>query len=68
MGSVVEASSMQSAGQSVAQVGSTLATKSLNIQPTITIHPGYQFSVMVTKDTIMPPYHTPMQVIPETLE
>ena len=68
MGSTVGASTMQSIGQSASQVGSTVATKSLNVQPTITIHPGYQFSVMVTKDTIMAPYHTPMQVIPEISE
>jgi type IV secretion system protein VirB10 len=67
-GSTAIASSMQSAGQAAAQVGSAISTKSLNIQPTITIHPGYQFSVMVTKDTIMPPYHTPMQIIPEISE
>jgi type IV secretion system protein VirB10 len=65
MGSTASASALQSVGQSASQVGSALTTKSLNVQPTITIHPGYQFSVMVTKDTILPPYHTPMQVIPE---
>jgi type IV secretion system protein VirB10 len=65
MGSTASASALQSAGQSASQVGSALTTKSLNVQPTITIHPGYQFSVMVTKDTILPPYHTPMQLIPE---
>jgi type IV secretory pathway VirB10-like protein len=68
MGSTVAASSLQSVGQSASQVGSSIANKSLNIQPTITIHPGYQFSIMVTKDTILPPYHTPMQIIPEISE
>jgi len=60
MSSTVVASSLQSASQSVSQVGSSLVNKSLNIQPTITIHPGYQFSVMVTKDTILPPYQVPL--------
>ncbi len=68
MGSTVAASSLQSVGQSASQVGNSIANKSLNIQPTITIHPGYQFSIMVTKDTILPPYHTPMQIIPEISE
>lgn len=56
MGSTATASAMEAMGQAASQVGSSVANKSLNIQPTITIHPGYQFSVMVTKDIILPPY------------
>ncbi|NCX94174.1 MAG: TrbI/VirB10 family protein [Gammaproteobacteria bacterium] len=66
VGNTAMASSMQALGQSASQVGGQIASKSLNIQPTITIHPGYEFSVMVTRDTILPPYQTPMETIPES--
>lgn len=56
----------QSIGQTASQVGSQLTQRSLNIQPTILIHAGYQFSVMVTKDIILPPYHSQFEHIPET--
>ncbi len=56
VGSTVGASALQSAGAAASQVGSQLASQSLNIQPEIIIHPGYQFSVMVTKDIVLPPY------------
>ena len=55
-GQVVGASALQSAGQSAANVGNQVAQNALNIQPTIVINSGYQFSVMVTKDIILPPY------------
>lgn len=56
---VVGVSALQSAGNSASQVGDQLATQSLNIQPEITIHSGFQFSIMVTKDIILPPYGEP---------
>ncbi len=56
VGSTVGASALQSAGAAASQVGTQLASQSLNIQPEIIIHPGYQFSVMVTKDIVLPPY------------
>lgn len=65
LGSTAGASVWQSVGQTASQVGGKLAERSLNIQPTITIHSGYQFSVMVTKDMVLPPYHTPYENIPE---
>ncbi len=55
-GNVLAASSLQSIGQGASQVGTQLTTQSLNIQPEIIINAGYQFSVMVTKDIILPPY------------
>ena len=55
-GNVLAASSLQSMGQGASQVGNQLATQSLNIQPEIIINAGYQFSVMVTKDIVLPPY------------
>ena len=55
-GNVLAASSLQSIGQGASQVGNQLTTQSLNIQPEIIINAGYQFSVMVTKDIVLPPY------------
>lgn len=56
IGTTVGASALQSAGAAASQVGSQLASQSLNIQPEIIIHPGYEFTVMVTKDVVLPPY------------
>lgn len=64
MGASAATSSLQSVGQATSQLGSKIAGRTMNIQPTIIIHPGYQFSVMVTKDTILPPYHSNLQNIP----
>ncbi len=43
-------------GVQMAQLGSALIRRNLNIQPTLTIRPGFQFSVMVNKDIILPPW------------
>ncbi len=44
-------------GQQLAQVTTMTVSKNLNIQPTLTIRPGYQFNVNVTADMIFPkPY------------
>lgn len=56
LGSTAGASSLQAAGQSASNIGNQIAQNSLNIQPTVIINSGYQFSVMVTKDIILPPY------------
>ena len=40
-------------GQQLAQVASEMIRKNLNIQPTITIRPGYKFNVLVMKDMIL---------------
>lgn len=58
-------SALQALGQSVSTIGNTIAQRSLNIQPTITINSGYQFSIMIAKDVILPPYQTQFQQIPE---
>lgn len=55
-GDVMKTAALASAGAAASQVGSQLAQQSLNIQPEITIHSGFQFSIMVTKDIILPPY------------
>lgn len=46
-------------GQQVGEAGLALAQKNLNIQPTLTIRPGYRFNVMVTKDMIVQPWANP---------
>jgi type IV secretion system protein TrbI len=47
---------LQSAGEGVSKVGNKVTERAMNIQPTITIHDGYRFSVLVTKDIVLPPY------------
>lgn len=43
-------------GRQMGQLGMELARKNMNVQPTITIRPGYRFAVMVNKDFILKPY------------
>ncbi len=56
LGETAGASALQAAGQSASNVGNQLASNALNIQPTVVINSGYQFSVTVTKDIVLPPY------------
>ena len=46
----------QELAQELAKIGTAVAERNLNIQPTIIIRPGYQFAVMVNRDIILPPY------------
>jgi type IV secretion system protein VirB10 len=46
------------AGQ-INQAGQQLTQKNLQIQPTITIRPGFSVNVLVSKDIVLPPYRTP---------
>lgn len=39
-----------------AQLGQKLIERNLNIQPTLMVDPGYQFSVFVNKDLVLEPY------------
>lgn len=65
--SLAKASALQSLGETSSQVGSQIIQRSLNLQPTIIIRAGYQFSVLVTKDIVLPPYQMPFgENIPET--
>lgn len=41
-------------GQQLGQVGSAVAQRNLQIQPTLKQKPGYRFNVIVTKDIIFP--------------
>ncbi|MCZ2159168.1 TrbI/VirB10 family protein [Bartonella sp. 220] len=52
-------------GRQWGEVGIEMTRKNLNIQPTITIRPGYNFNVMVTKDIILSPWQGhPMAALP----
>ncbi len=46
----------QGASQSFSQIGQQVVGRSLNVQPTITIRPGFPVNVLVTHDLILEPY------------
>ena len=46
----------QGGSQSFNQVGERVVGRSLNIQPTITIRPGFPVRVLVTHDLVLEPY------------
>ncbi len=46
----------QSTQQNVSQAGQRLTEKNLNIQPTITVRPGWPIRVVVQKDLVLRPY------------
>ncbi|MGH6990664.1 MAG: TrbI/VirB10 family protein [Stellaceae bacterium] len=48
----------QGGSQGFKQVGEQLVGRSLNIQPTITIRPGFPVRVMVTRDLVLEPYRS----------
>jgi type IV secretion system protein TrbI len=56
-GSLAEAI-QQGMSQSINQTGQQVVSRSLSIQPTITIRPGFPVRVMVTKDLVLEPYQT----------
>jgi type IV secretory pathway VirB10-like protein len=41
-------------GQQLGELGQELARRNSRIQPTLEIRPGYRFTVMVTKDILLP--------------
>lgn len=43
-------------GQQLGEVGMEIARRGMNIPPTITIRPGYEFNVIVRKDMVLPAY------------
>lgn len=43
-------------GRQLGRMGMEMTRRNLNIQPTLEIRPGYQFTVMITKDIILPPW------------
>ena len=46
----------QGMSQSINQAGERVVSRSLNIQPTITIRPGFPVRVLVTRDLVLEPY------------
>jgi type IV secretory pathway VirB10-like protein len=54
-GSLAEAI-QQGMSQSINQTGQQVVSRSLNIQPTITIRSGFPVRVMVTHDLVLEPY------------
>jgi type IV secretion system protein VirB10 len=54
-GSLAEAI-QQGTSQSINQTGQQVVSRSLNIQPTITIRPGFPVRVLVTHDLVLEPY------------
>ena len=46
----------QSTQQSVDQAGQRITEKNLNIQPTITVRPGWPLRVIVHRDLVLRPY------------
>ncbi|MGH7023431.1 MAG: TrbI/VirB10 family protein [Caulobacteraceae bacterium] len=46
----------QGASQGINQVGQQVVSRSLNVQPTITIRPGFPVRVLVTRDLVLEPY------------
>ena len=48
----------QGASQSFGQLGQQVVGRSLNVQPTITIRPGFPVNVLVTHDLILEPYRS----------
>jgi type IV secretory pathway VirB10-like protein len=48
----------QGASQSFSQVGEQVVGRSLNVQPTITIRPGFPVRVLVTNDLVLEPYQS----------
>jgi type IV secretion system protein VirB10 len=49
----------QSVGQQLGQTGAAYIQKGMNIQPTLTRAPGYQFNVIATRDIIFPAAYRP---------
>ena len=46
----------QGAGGQINQVGQQLTRRDLQVQPTITVRPGFSVNLMVTKDIVLSPY------------
>jgi len=47
----------ESSQESINRAGQRITEKNLNIQPTITIRPGWPLRVVVHKDLVLRPYH-----------
>ena len=47
---------LNSLGRTAAQVGNKITDRALTLKPTVLVHPGYTFNILVTKDLLIPPY------------
>lgn len=48
----------RSAQDSANQVGQQLTRRNMNVQPTLTVRPGFPVRVLVSKDLVLRPYNT----------
>ena len=46
----------EGASNSISQTGQQIVSRQLNIQPTLTIRPGFPVRVIVTRDLVLAPY------------
>jgi type IV secretion system protein VirB10 len=44
------------AAQQAAQVGAEIVRRQLDVQPTITVRPGFKLDILVGRDIILEPY------------
>ena len=49
----------ESAGQTTNRAGQRIVERSLNVQPTITVRPGWPLRIIVHKDLVLSPYRNP---------
>lgn len=49
-------SALYSAAGSISSTGQQLTSRAINIQPTLTLPPGYEFNIIVNKDVVLEPY------------
>lgn len=57
-GQTVVVATSRSAEESVNQVGQQITRRNLNVQPTLTVRPGFPVRVIVNKDIVLRPYGT----------
>ena len=56
--------SRQSAQDSINEIGQQLTRRNLNIQPTLSIRPGFTLRVLINKDLDLQPYSDPRRGVP----
>ena len=53
----------QGGANSVNQTGQQIVGRNLNLQPTLTMRPGFPVRVIITRDLVLAPYETPSEVV-----
>lgn len=43
----------------ISQIGTNMTNRAFDMQPTITLNPGYQFNIIVRRDMVLSPYPSP---------